>query len=160
MNNNLFKKTEKILYDFKNMDLKIQNIDLHINRLINDVSCAGVSYEERTGPTNAFSSSVENEVIRREEHMSQENKQLKQIKNDTITIQQIVKNALNTLNEEEYKLVELRYFQKNKKTWIEIGMTLGIDKDNCCKMKNKIINKLTNYIYPSTPAFDQFFTSF
>lgn len=158
--NNLFKKTEKILYDYKDIDLKIQNINLHINRLINDVSVAGVSYEERTGPTNAFSSSIENEVIRRDEHMSNELKQLNQIKKDTITMQQIVTNALNTLNEEEYKLVELRYFQKSKKTWLEIGMKLGIDKDNCCKMKNKIINKLTNYIYPSTPSCDQFFTNF
>lgn len=159
--NNLFKKTEKILYDFTNMDLKIQNIDLHINRLINDVSCAGVSYEERTGPTNAFSSSVENEVIRREEHMSQEIKQLKQIKNDTTTIQQIVKNALNSLKEEEYKLVELRYFQKGrKKTWIEIGMILGMDKDNCCKAKNKIINNLAGYIFPNESIMHQFFTSF
>lgn len=31
--NNLFKKTEKTLYDFKNLDLKIENIELHINRL-------------------------------------------------------------------------------------------------------------------------------
>lgn len=157
--NNLFKKTEKTLYDFKNLDLKIENIELHINRLVNDVSYAGVSFEERSSPTNAFNSSVENEVIKREEHMSKELNHLIKMKSDTIMLKTLVTNALDTLKAEQYKLVELRYFQKDKKTWLEIGMTLGIDKDNCCKLKNEIINKLTEFIYPNAPVFDQFYTN-
>ena len=30
MNNNTFKKTERTLYNYKNLDLRIENIDLHI----------------------------------------------------------------------------------------------------------------------------------
>ncbi len=55
------------------------------------------------------------------------------MKSYNIILKTVVTNGLNTLKAEEYKLVELRYFQKDKKTWLEIGMTLGIDKDNCCK---------------------------
>lgn len=159
--NNLFKKTEKALYEYKNIDLKIKNIDLYIDRLVNDVSCAGVSYEDKGGPTNAFSSIVENEVIRRDEYMSEELKKLQQAKQDLITLKQLITNGIESLKEEEYKLVELRYFQKGrKKTWIEIGMVIGMDKDNCCKAKNKIINNLAGYIFPNESIMHQFFTSF
>ena len=148
MKNNTFKKTEKTLYNYNNLDLKIENIDLHIERLLNDVSYAGVSFEQRSSPTNAFSSSVENEVIQREEHLAEQLNYLRQSKSENIALKNLISNALNKLSDEEYKLVELRYFQKNKKTWIEIGMTLGIDNSTCHRMKNKIINILINYMYP------------
>lgn len=156
MKNNIFKKTERTLYNYKNIDLKIENIELHIDRLINDVSYAGVSFEQRSSPTNAFSSSVENEVIQREEHQADEINKLKQMKNNTCTLKKLVHNALCSLNEEEYKLVELRYLQKEIKSWVEIGMTLGLDNTTCHRMKNKIINTLTEYIYPNQSINDTF----
>ncbi|MBY6860759.1 xanthine dehydrogenase [Clostridium botulinum] len=147
MKNNIFKKTEKVLYDYKNLDIKIQNIDLHINTLENDISVSGVSYEERSSPTNAFSSVVENNVIKREEFTFEQINKLEILKNKTINLKKSIDNALNTLNHEERELVELRYFSKNKKTWVEIGMLLSIDKDYCSKLKNRIINQLSNYLY-------------
>ncbi|NFA43378.1 DUF722 domain-containing protein [Clostridium botulinum] len=147
MKNNIFKKTEKVLYDYKNLDIKIQNIDLQINTLENDISVSGVSYEERSSPTNAFSSVVENNVIKREEFTFEQINKLAILKNKTINLKKSIDNALNTLNHEERELVELRYFSKNKKTWVEIGMLLSIDKDYCSKLKNRIINQLSNYLY-------------
>lgn len=44
MKENLFKKTEKTLYDYKLLDLRIDIVDLNIEQLMNDVSAAGVSY--------------------------------------------------------------------------------------------------------------------
>jgi len=153
---NSFKKTEKVLYDYKNLDLKIENIDLQIERLKDDVSYANVNFEQKSSPTNAFRSRVENEVIKRDEYLSKEIDRLKRTKNDAIFSKQLIYNSLIILNEEEYKLVDLRYFQKNKKTWIEIGMTLGIDNTTCHRMKNKIINTLTEYIYPNESINDTF----
>lgn len=155
MKNNTFKKTERTLYNYRNIDLKIENIDLHIERLLNDVSIAGVSYEQKF-PTNAFSSSVENEVIKREEHQAEEIKALRQMKANTITLKKLVHNALCSLKEEEYKLVELRYLQKEKKSWVEIEMTLRLDNATCHRMKNKIINTLSDLIYPNTSINDTF----
>ena len=66
---NMFKKTEYALYNYKDLDIKIKSIDIDIDMLENDITLKAISYEEKTGPTNAFSSSVENEVIRREEKM-------------------------------------------------------------------------------------------
>lgn len=148
--NNLFKKTEKALYDYKNINLKVQNIELYINRLINDVSYAGVSFEERSSPTNAFSSSVENEVIKRDEKLVKEINNLNKKKNDLIMEKKMIENGLESLKPEQLKLVELKYLNKDKKTWIEIGMTLGLDKDTCSKAKNIIINHLTGFIFPNT----------
>ncbi|AVK48945.1 hypothetical protein AXY43_13430 [Clostridium sp. MF28] len=156
----LFKKTERALYEYKNIDLRIKSIDIYIDRLSNDVAVAGVSYEEKTGPTNAFKSSVEDEVIRRDEHINEELNRLKQSKQDLIILKQLINNGIESLKEEELKIVELRYFQKGrKKTWIEIGMSLGMDKDNCCKAKNKIVNHLAAYIYPNESISHQFFTN-
>ena len=148
--NNLFKKTEKALYDYKNINLKVQNIELYINRLINDVSYAGVSFEERSSPTNAFNSSVENEVIKRDEKLAEEINNLNKKKNDLIMEKKMIENGLESLKPEQLKLVELKYLNKDKKTWIEIGMTLGMDKDTCSKAKSIIINHLTGFIFPNT----------
>lgn len=149
MKENLFKKTEKTLYDYKNLDLRIENIDLEIEILKNDVTYAGVSYEEKAAPTNKFSSSVENEVIKRDEYLEENIKYLKMQKLKMIALKQKITNALAMLNEEEYRLVELRYFdtKKKRKTWVEIGMILGIDSVVCCRMKNKVVNKLKDEIY-------------
>lgn len=149
MKNNLFKKTEKTLYNYKNLGLEIESLDIHINSILNDVSIEGVSYEERSSPTNAFSSSVENEVVKREEHHAEIIEKLRNKKQGLIELDKIIKVALNSLESEEYKLVELRYFIKPKKSWVEIGMKLGLDKDTCCRMKNKIINKIMSFIHPS-----------
>ena len=117
--------------------------------LINDVSCAGVSYEFKGGPTNSFSSVVENEVVRRDEYLSEHIDTLKKKKLRTIALKQKITNALMMLNDEQYRLVELRYFdtKKKRKTWLEIGMMLSIDKDTCCRMKNKVVNKLKDEIF-------------
>ena len=147
MKNNMFKKTEKTLYDYKNLSYEIESLDIHINSILNDVSIAGVSYEQKF-PTNAFSSSVENEVIKREEYQAELIDRLRKKKKGLIELDRLIKVALNSLEPEELRLVELRYFIKPKKSWVEIGMTLGLDKDTCGRMKNKIIHKITNHIYP------------
>ena len=59
-----------------------------------------------------------------------------------------IEGALGELNSTEYKLISLRYFSREKKTWIAIGCELGFDKDYCVKIRNKIINKMSELIYP------------
>ncbi|WP_297420517.1 xanthine dehydrogenase [Clostridium sp.] len=152
--NYLFKKTEKALYEYKNIDLKIANIELYIKRLINDVSYAGVSFEEKSSPTNAFNSNVENEVIHRDEKLSEEINSLNRQKNDLIMKKKMIENGLESLGEEEYKLVSLKYLNKKKMTWIGVGMELGMDKDNCSRAKGRIINHLTEFMFPNNNSSD------
>ncbi|MDP4147465.1 MAG: xanthine dehydrogenase [Bacillota bacterium] len=148
MENNIFKKTEQALYDYKSLEVKIKNLNIDIESLKNDYSgIAAITYGEKTGATNKFNSSVENEVINREENAAVLIKKLEGIKLYNINLKNKIDNALETLDETELTLVQLRYFHKPKKTWISIAEELRIDKDYCCKVKNCIINKLSDLIY-------------
>lgn len=144
---NIFKRTERALYEYKDLPLKIKSIDADIECLENDITLKAISYEEKSGPTNAFNSSVENEVIRRDEKVSEYITRLKRdkllYKNRMIKIEL----ALESLTEQERKLVELRYFTRPKYEWLKIGLELNIDGDWCMKLRNRIINKLSEFIF-------------
>ena len=148
MEDNNFKKTEYTLYNYKSLDTKIKNIDIDIDNLENDITVNAISYEERSSPTNAFSSTVENEVVRREEKTADKIQALKSKRKYNLNLKTKIDGALEQLTSDEFKLVQLRYFSKDKKTWVEIGLNLGFDKDYCTKLRNKIIDKLSDLIYP------------
>lgn len=143
MDDSVFKRTEYNLYNYKSLEIKIKNIDIDLEELEDDISLKSVGYEERTGPTNAFSSSVENEVVKRDKLRNQ----LLLEKKKCIRLQNKIKNALETLTKEERQLIDLRYMGKEKLTWIQIGLILGRDKDNCMKLRNRIISKVTDYLF-------------
>ena len=143
-----FKKMEKTLYDYRKLDTAINNIDIDIEHMKNDITLKAVTYEDKGSPTNAFSSSVENEVIRRSIYMESEIARLKILKADKMALRTKIYNALKDLKENEYKLVELRYLSKYKKSWIEIGMELNFNKDYCQQLRNNIINSLIESIFP------------
>ena len=142
------KKTEATLYNYKSLEVKIKNIAIDIDTLENDITVKAVNYDEKPAPTNAFHSTVEDEVIRRDEHIKQQIEMLKAKLKYNQNLKAKVDGALEQLTTQEYKLVNLRYFQKDKRTWISIGQELGFDKDYCVKIRNKIIKKLSELIYP------------
>ena len=143
-----FKKTEYTLYNYRSLDIKNKNIKIDIENLKNDITLKAVGYEERVSPTNAFSSSVENEVIRREEHIQEKIDRLEAKLKYNQDLKIKIEGALQQLTEQELKLVKLRYFSKEKKTWLELSTEIGFDKDYCIKIKNRVINKLSEFIYP------------
>ena len=143
-----FKKTEATLYNYRSLEVKIKNIAIDIDTLENDITVKAVNYDEKPAPTNAFHSAVEDEVIRRDEHIKQQIEMLKAKLKYNQNLKAKIDGALEQLTTQEYKLVELRYFQKDKKTWVFIGQELGFDKDYCVKIRNKIIKKLSELIYP------------
>lgn len=143
-----FKKMEKTLYDYRKLDTAINNIDIDIEHMKNDITLKGISYEEKSGPTNKFNSDVENEVIRRDEYVSEQIMRLQRLKTDKMALRAKIYNALKDLKENEYKLVELRYLDKEKRTWLDIGLELGFDKNYCQKLRNDIINQLIEIIFP------------
>ena len=142
------KKTEATLYNYRSLEVKIKNIAIDIDTLENDITVKAVNYDEKPAPTNAFHSTVEDEVIRRDEHVKQQIEILKAKLKYNQNLKAKIDGALGQLTTCEYKLVELRYFQKDKKTWVFIGQELGFDKDYCVKIRNKIIKKLSELIYP------------
>jgi RinA family phage transcriptional activator len=113
------KELETMLYDYKNIDFKIRTLDIHIDAFLNDVR---IFVEALT---------IED---------------LRQSKDKIIYFKELINNALRKLSEEEYKLIELRYFQRNKKKWVEIGLILAMDKDYCCKKNKKILEKIGQFL--------------
>ena len=60
--------------------------DIKIKQLLNDVSVKSINYDEKSSPTNEFYSSVEEEVIKRDEHIKSKIDQLRKEKeNNTNT---------------------------------------------------------------------------
>ncbi|MCR6515315.1 RinA family protein [Clostridium sp. LY3-2] len=145
MDKDLFKKTEAILYDYNNLALRIELLKAEIKDLEESYKgCGSIGYEERTQSTNKFSSSVENEIIERE-------KELKVLRDDLskkITLKRRIDGAVQGLNDEERKLVELRYINKRSLSWNQIAFVLKYSQEYCRKdLRNKAIISIIDIIF-------------
>ena len=142
-----FKKTEYHLYQYKDIDKLNQINDIRIKKLRNEISLGGGDmFGEKSSPTNKFNSAVENDVIYREKNIQPEIDKLMREKENRIIEKELIDNALDLLEEEEKKLVELRYFSKPTRSWDSIALELNQSKDNCIKIRRKVIGRLADYI--------------
>jgi hypothetical protein len=138
----LYKKTDGVLFNYKTIKAEIFNLDLEIEELKEEyVGVSGISYEERTGKTNAFNSATENEVMKKEKEIT---KLLKEKKSKERLISKI-DNALETLEEEEMEIIKLRCIER--KSWKMVGMIANRDGDYCGKIKRATVNKLSELIW-------------
>lgn len=134
---NEFKKVESMLYNYKNTQAEIKILKRDLEILENDYKgTSSISYEERTQSTNSFSSTVENEVIRRAERIQQlRNKiRLKEIEIENID------DALETLNPDDKLFIVERYFNKRSNKYV--ASLLNIAEQTACTYKNRIVNLL------------------
>lgn len=139
---NLSKKTEAMLYDYNKTKSEIKNIDLDLSLLKSDIGGVGaIVYEERTGSTNKFKSSVENEVISREIRI-QKLEQVKLIK--LIEIEKI-DNALSNLTPREYSIIKMKYFDKEKNRYI--AAKLDLTEEYVSELKAGIIRHVMNILF-------------
>lgn len=141
MTNNKLRRVEAMLYNYNKTKIDIKNMKLDLEVLENDYRGIGsMTYEERTQPTNAFSSSVENEIVKRDEKIIRlRNK----IRLKEIEIQKI-DNMLEFLKEKERDFVRLKYFEKN--THNEISEKIDISFDYINEYRLKTINKISSFI--------------
>ena len=139
-----FKHTEKRLYDYKYIDSKINILQFKLEKLRDDITVSGLDYsKDKISSTNSFNSVVENETIARDSGeikiIDQEIKNLQYQK-------KLIDMSLPLLEEEEQQLVKLRYFSKDKKTWVNIAAEMNMTSDNCIKIRRRIIDKLQSYL--------------
>ena len=117
---NLYKKTDGVLFNYKSIKAEIFNLQLDIEELEEERDgMKGISYEEKSSPTHKFNSSVENEVIKREREI---NRLLKEKRSKERLITKI-DNALDTLESEEKEIIRLRCFER--KPWNIVGMVIN-----------------------------------
>ena len=139
----IFKQAEKILYDYKYLDPKIKTIELKIKQIENNSTLSSIDYsKEKLSKTNAFSSEVEDEVIRREEKIAK----LEKEKNDLIYRKNIIDTFIDTLIEDYKQLVRYRYFNNPKLSWKEISLNMNVSVDTCIRCRRDIIRKAINYL--------------
>lgn len=140
--NNLLKKTEAMLYNYNKTKSEIKNIDLDLRLLRSEINGVGaIVYEERTGSTNKFSSSVENEVVSREKRI-QKLEKAKLIK--LLEIQKI-ENALSNLTPREYSIIKMKYFDKEKNRYI--AAKLDLTEEYVSELKAGIIRNVMNTLF-------------
>lgn len=139
----LYKKTDGVLFNYKSIKAEISNLELDIEEIKSECEgCKAIGYDEKTGPTNAFNSTVENEVLKKEKIL---NKLIKEKRSKERLITKI-DNALEPLEEIEKKIVELRCFKRYN--WSKVGALLNMDGDYCGKIKRDIINEIAPVIWP------------
>ena len=135
--NDNFRRVEAMLYNYKNTQAEIKKLKRDLEILENDYRGIGsIGYEEKSGPTNAFNSDVENEVIKRDEKIQR----LKsKIRLKEIDIENI-NDAYESLLDLEKILIKERYFNKHTNKYV--ASVLNITEQTSCDYKNKLINKL------------------
>lgn len=146
LDKNIFRKTEATLYDYQMLESDIDYLTLEIKRVIeNYKGCTGLDMsKEKTGATHKFNSDVENEVIHREKEI----RNLKMDLNNKKTLKEQIDSVVNRLNDNERKLIELRYLNRNKLTWKQVAYILGFNADYVCKeMRRTAIEKIGRTIF-------------
>lgn len=138
--NDEFKYVEAILYNYKNTKIEIKNMYLDLEILENDYRGVGsLGFEEKSGPTNAFNSNVENEIIKKSEDISKlkRNIRLKEIEISKID------NILEGLKDKEREFIKFKYFDKLTHSRISEKIDMSFDYIN--EYRVKVINKISSY---------------
>lgn len=146
MNKELFRKTENLLKNYNRLETEIKLIKAEIEDIKESYTgCAAIDYNEKSGPTNKFSSMVEDEVIRKEKDIFY----LKRDLEYKVKLKRRIDLAIQTLRTKEEKdLVKLKYINQPNVSWGNVAYILRYNKDYCRKeLRNKIIRQIADFIF-------------
>lgn len=166
MSRDRFKKTEDKLYNYFNKDKKIATLNYRIEVLKNqidkinqelkecdvsiEVESSSPGFEERVQSSSDGTSYAEREVIRitdlkLKRKLSKEI-EIEEIKEEIENIEldnSILEYNLQFINEEWYKLLELKY--KFKKNEVQISLEMNISQSQVNKIKQKAIANIQRW---------------
>lgn len=139
---NLYKKTEGMLYNYNKTKSKIKSLEIDIFMIESEYQeTKAISYNEKSSSTNAFNSSVENEIINKEKRVSQL-EYLKKIKESEI---QKIDICLSNLDNRERQIIEMRYFMKKSNKYI--ASELYLSEEHICRTKKEIILNMIDILF-------------
>ncbi|MBH0311953.1 hypothetical protein I7E32_16395 [Alcaligenes faecalis] len=144
----LYKVIEARLHNYKNLDIEINRIKLDIESYKAEfIGCKAIEYSDDViTHSNSFNSTTENEVITREKEIDIMQKELKKKEIEKLRIE----NALTCLDSREEEFFKL-YFEskdKYKHSMVSISLELCMDRKTCYLLKDKIIYKMMDMLYP------------
>ncbi|MCI2779167.1 RinA family protein [Clostridium perfringens] len=145
MDKELFRKTEAILYDYNNLALKIDLLRLEIKDTEEFYKgCGSIVYEEKTQATNKFNSSVENEILEKENRLTVLRYDLR----NKVILKRRIDEAIQNLKDEERKLIELRYINKISLSWKQIAFVLKYSEEYCRKnLRRNAVKSVSDTIF-------------
>ena len=141
ININNYKKTEYMLYNYKNMQAEIKNILLEIEDIENSYRGIGAMQYDDMPKAHSTKSSVEREIEQKE-------KRIEYLNNLMIKKENIIKridNALEVLLESEHNLINMCYFEKRKVK--DVAIELDVTEQTICRNKSILINKLSKLMF-------------
>ncbi|MDK0738839.1 DUF722 domain-containing protein [Clostridium perfringens] len=146
MDKTLFKKTENLLGNYNTLETEIKLIEAEIKDIQESYTgCGAIGYNEKSGPTNKFSSIVEDEVIRKEKDLFY----LKRDLDYKVRLKRRIDLAIQTLRTKEEKdLIRLRYINQPKVSWGTVARHLKYNKDYCRKeLRPKVIKQIADFVF-------------
>lgn len=137
-----YRNIEKLLYNVPKNRIKIRNLKLELERVTNSYrGCGGFVIEERVGNTYKITSTVEDEVVAKEER---EEVLKRRIRTLEIEVEK-VDNALSILTSRELEIVELLYFKQMRNK--DVAQQLLFTQQYFAYLKTSILDKLIDYVY-------------
>lgn len=132
-----YRKVEKLLYNYKMLQISIKNMQEEIEFIKNDYGIQGISYDGiSTSPTNKFSSSVENTALSNSEKIHSLECQINIMQRDI----EKVDRTLKGLTELERSVITEKYI--NSKQWWQVGSKVRFSERHCRNIRKQAINKL------------------
>jgi len=142
-----YKRTEKWLYAYKNIDSALRQYELQIEAIKHDIrGCGAIEYDsDRLSQSYNISKSVENEVLLREKKIEEleSKKKLLELHKGKMDI------AINNFNHEQTMIFKYVYL-KIKPDWTRdrIISELGISKDTFYRIKKELVYSAINSMDP------------
>lgn len=137
-----YKDIENMLYRYNTLKAEIVDIGLDILSIQQGYTgIAGASDNEKPStPTNAYNSSVENEVISKVTNIDK----LEKVKGMKEIQVKRIDNMLTTIRDDEREIVDLKYF---KRTRIKmIAYKLNVSEETIKKSTALIISSLVDFL--------------
>ncbi|AUN03421.1 RNA polymerase subunit sigma [Clostridium botulinum] len=136
-----YKKTEYMLYNYKQFKVEIKNILLEIEDIENSYRCIGAMQYSDMPKAHNTNSAIEQEIEQKEKRIEHLNRLISKKEN----IIKRVDNALEALTDRERKIIELRYFNKIANN--RVAEKLDLAEQTTSIMNKKIIDKLSTLMF-------------
>lgn len=142
-----YKRTEKWLYEYRNIDSVLRLYSLQIEAIKNDIrGCGAIEYDgDKLSNSYNISKTVENEVILREKKIEEleSKKRVLEIHKEKLDI------AINNFNHEQTEIFKYVYL-KVKPEWTvrRIVRELAISQSTFYRIKKELVHSAINSMNP------------
>jgi DNA-directed RNA polymerase specialized sigma subunit len=127
---------------YKKLKAEIKSIDLEIEELhdSSNIGPSGISYDEKTGATNKFSSQTENQAITLADKVTLLEREKRSKEREIEKID----NALSILSDKERQVLEIKYI--NGCRWDTVTYKLDISYQRCKQIEEDAVKKILPFL--------------